>query len=138
MDKKIYDGTLLRILVAGKSILHETDASFSTSRSFSETTSKDTEGTEVVPGDYTWGLSASQLVSADDTDVKHGTDVLMQKYLDKEKIEVQFSTGEVGDFVLSGFVYIESFDLQSTNAETATGSFSFKGSGAISKTTVTA
>lgn len=125
-------GTKMRIIVDGKPIFHETEASLSSSISFSEVASKDTNGVKVMPGNQSWGISASSLTAVDPDSLKEDVVTMYAKHEGKQIVQVQFTTDEAGDIVFTGNAYVETFDIAANNGETVTGSFSFKGDESLS------
>ena len=126
-----YAGKNLRIRVDGKTVFHATECSFTTSRNMESIASKDTNGEEVTPGNYTWGVSTNFLVAnipAGST-TQIGTKQVLDTYQTGTKVEVQFTTNIVGDVIISGQSFIEGINLSAGTNGTATGDASFKGTG---------
>jgi len=123
----IYSGTIMRIKVGTKTIFHETKATFTTSRDFNELASKDINGKEVTPGSYSWSLTCDNLIANSTTQEDVAT--LDVQYQAKTLVDLEFSTDVSGDVVYTGKAYIDSYNIDATNEEGVTGSFSFKGSG---------
>jgi len=122
-----YSGTTMRIKIGGKTIFHETKATFSTSRNFNECASKDINGKEVLPGNYDWSLTCDNLIANSSTQEDIST--LDVAYQAKTLLDIEFSTDVTADVVYTGTAYIESYNIDSVNEECVSGSFSFKGSG---------
>lgn len=135
-----YAGKNLRIRVDGKTVFHATECSFTTSRNMDSIASKDTEGEESSPGNYTWGVSTNYLVSnkPDASTTQIGTKELLDTYVAATKVEVQFTTNIVGDVIITGQTYIESIDMTAGTNGVATGSAGFKGTGGFETENVTA
>jgi hypothetical protein len=126
-----YPGKNLRIKVDGKTIFHATECSFTTSRNMESIASKDTNGEQSTPGNYTWGLStnflAANIPAASITQI--GTKELLDKYQAGVEVAVQFTTNIIGDVIISGMAFIEGINISSPTSGVATGDSSFKGNG---------
>lgn len=138
MASTIYQGKNLRFKFGGKALFHATSCSIDISTTLEEIATKDTNGSVSTPGNYSWGISADALVanlpSGNSTHVDFA--YLLDAQLANTEIEVDFTTSETGDFIYSGTVYIESSNIQAEVGSSAKGSFSFKGNGNLTKTTV--
>lgn len=135
-----YAGKNLRIRVDGKTVFHATECSFTTSRNMDSIASKDTNGEEVSPGNYTWSVSTNYLVSnkPDASTTQIGTKELLDVYTAGTEVEVQFTTNIVGDVIITGQTFIESIDMSAGTNGVATGSAGFKGNGEFFPDLVTA
>lgn len=133
----IYKGKNLRFSFGGKTLYHATSCKLSLSTKLEAIATKDTNGTVSTPSNYEWSLSADALVAnkPSGSTTQEGFMDLVALQLAGTQIEVEFTTGEVGDFVLTGNVYIESCDITAEVGNSTTGSFSFKGTGDLVKTT---
>ncbi|MBF4484432.1 phage tail tube protein [Flavobacterium sp. CSZ] len=131
MAGNTYAGKNLRIRVDGKTIFHATECSFTTSRNMESIASKDTNGEQVTPGNYTWGVSTNYLVAniptASTTQI--ATKQILDTYQQGSEVEVQFSTEIVGDVIITGNSFIESINMTAPTNGVATGDASFKGNG---------
>lgn len=131
MAGNTYAGKNLRIRVDGKTIFHATECTFTTSRNMESIASKDTNGEQVTPGNYTWGVSTNFLVAniptASTTQV--GTKEVLDIYQNGSEVEVQFSTNIVGDVIITGQSFIEGMNMSAGTNGVATGDCSFKGNG---------
>lgn len=127
---QIYKGKDLRVSTNGNTLYHSTSCSISVSTSLESISTKDTKGTVSVPSNYEWTLSAESLM-ADKPLASTQNDYydLLQLQLAGEEVDIEFTTGEVGDVVFSGKAYIESFSGNADTGSSATSSFSFKGNG---------
>lgn len=134
---QIYKGKNLRFSFEDKTLFHATTCSLSVSTTLESIATKDTSGTLSVPGNYEWSLSTSALV-ADKPTSSTQTDFmdLLALQLAGTEIDVEFTTGESGDFVLSGKVYIESSSITAETGNSVSGDFSFKGNGDLTKSIV--
>jgi hypothetical protein len=139
MAGNTYAGKNLRIRVGGKTIFHATECTFTTSRNMESIASKDTNGEQVTPGNYTWGVSTNFLVAniptASTTQI--ATKQILDTYQAGTEVEVAFSTEIVGDVVITGQSFIESINMSAPTNGVATGDASFKGNGDF-ETTVAA
>jgi hypothetical protein len=139
MAGNTYAGKNLRIRVGGKTIFHATECTFTTSRNMESIASKDTNGEQVTPGNYNWGVSTNFLVAniptASTTQI--GTKEILDTYQAGTEVEVQFSTEIVGDVIITGQSFIESINMSAPTNGVATGDASFKGNGDF-ETTVAA
>jgi hypothetical protein len=131
MAGNTYAGKNLRIRVGGKTIFHATECTFTTSRNMESIASKDTNGEQVTPGNYSWGVSTNFLVAniptASTTQI--GTKQILDTYQAGTEVEVQFSTEIVGDVIITGQSFIESINMSAPTNGVATGDASFKGNG---------
>jgi len=139
MAGNTYAGKNLRIRVEGKTIFHATECTFTTSRNMESIASKDTNGEQVTPGNYTWGVSTNFLVAniptASTTQI--ATKQILDTYQAGTEVEVSFSTEIVGDVIITGQSFIESINMSAPTNGVATGDASFKGNGDF-ETTVAA
>lgn len=134
MATKTYKGALMRITVGGKSILHSTSANLSITTEFSEISTKD--GYDVFPEDIKWGMACEQVLAEDGDALQIGSSELLDHQLAGDLVQLEFSHHQTGDFKLSGAAYVETADLSAAKGERGTGSWAFKGTGDIVKTTV--
>lgn len=137
---QFYKGKNLRIRVEGSTVFHATTCNLTITKEIESLSTKDTNGKIVIPGDYEGSLSTDCLVADKETaavDVVDWTD-LMQFLLDGTKLTWDFSTGVVGDKIISGAMYINESNVTAENGTTSTGSFSFTTDGDITITTVMA
>jgi hypothetical protein len=135
MASTIYKGKNLRFSFNGKTLFHATSCKLSLSTKLEAIATKDTNGTVSTPSNYEWSINTDALVA-------NKTGVLQNDFLDilalqlaGTEIVVTFTTGVVGDFVLTGNVFVESSDITAETGNSVTGSFSFKGNGDLVKTT---
>ncbi|MCG9792482.1 hypothetical protein [Flavobacterium algicola] len=131
MAGNTYAGKNLRIRIAGKTVFHATDCSFTTSRTMDAIASKDTNGEQVSPGNYTWGVATSYLVAnkPDASATQVGTKEILDTYQAGTEATIEFTTEIVGDVIISGQAFIESINLSAPTNGVATGDASFKGNG---------
>lgn len=131
---QIYKGKNVRFSFEDKTLFHATTCSVSISTTMESVATKDTDGTVSVPGNYEWSLTTSALV-ADKPAGSSQTDFMemLALHLAGTEIDVEFTTGETGDFVLSGKVFIESTSITAETGNSVSGDFSFKGNGNLTK-----
>src|SRR5690606_30087307 len=134
---QIYKGKNVRFSFEGKTLFHATTCSVSVSTTLESVATKDTNGTISIPGEYEWTLSTSALV-ADKPASSTQTDFmdLLELQLAGTEIDVEFTTGTTGDFILSGKAYIESSSINAETGNSVSGDFSFKGNGDLIKSVV--
>lgn len=131
MAGNTYAGKNLRIRVDGKTIFHATECSFTTSRNMESIASKDTNGEQVTPGNYTWGVSTNYLVANKPTasTTQIGMKEILDTYQAGTEVEVQFTTEIAGDVIVTGNTFIEGLNMTAGTNGVATGDASFKGNG---------
>jgi len=137
----VYNGSFLRIKLDGENVFHETDAEISFELATKERATKDTSGVEVAADIISWSASGSSLGVKESTGSALNFEALMDKFLAKEIIEVEFTTGnnsEVGDTYYKGKALLVSLNLSAPNREDATASWSLTGSGVPEKAKITA
>ncbi|WKW47261.1 phage tail tube protein [Myroides sp. JBRI-B21084] len=127
---QIYKGKNVRFSLNGKTLFHATTCSISISTTLESIATKDTNGTLSVPGNYEWSMSTSALV-ADKPAGSTQSDFmdLLALQLSGAEIDIEFTTGEAGDFLLKGKVFIESSSINAETGNSVSGDFSFKGNG---------
>lgn len=125
-----YKGKNLRVRVDGDTIFHATECSFNSSIALEEIATKDTQGSLVVSGNYTWGLSTNML-AAERAALSTQEDfvTLLNKHKAGTEIAVEFTTDVAGDIVISGAAFIESISISAPTAGFATAECAMKGSG---------
>jgi predicted secreted protein len=135
----IYDGSLLRISLDGKTVFHSTEASISLSREFKERSTKDTDGIEVAPGVKSFSASCSALavqsLPAGVTTALAFSE-LFDKYDADVALDIEFVLDAIGTTGYKGKCFVESLEMNAPNEEDATASISLRGSGIIEKFTV--
>ncbi len=135
---QFYRGKNLRLKFGGKTLFHATSCSLSVSSDTEEIATKDTAGKVVIPGSYGGTLSTDALLADKENGSTTTVDAfdLLQFQLDKTEITWEFSTGVVGDRIISGTTYLTQTDFSAEEAGIATGSFSFITTGDITLATV--
>lgn len=134
----IYQGKAVRFTLDGKVLFHATSCKLSVSTTLESIATKDTNGTVSTPSNYEWSMTTDALVADAPTSstTQSGFMDILGLQLAKTPIDVEFSTQETGDFILSGQVYVESSDIDATVNQSVSGSFSFKGNGDLTKAVV--
>lgn len=135
----VYNGSLLRIKVDGQNIFHETDASISVELSTRERATKDTDGVEIAPDLISWSATGNSLGVQTSEGGAYSFEGLMDKFLAKQIVEVEFtlgSKGASGDVFYKGQGLLTSLELSATVREDATASWSITGSGVPEKDTI--
>jgi hypothetical protein len=133
---QIYNGSNVRLSYNGKTLYHTTACKLQLSTKLEEIATKDTNGSVVTPGNYSWNVSAEALVA----DIPSGSTSqvgamgIVDHLLNGTELDIEFTSGEVGDWKYSGSVFVESADIDATVDQSMTGSFSFKGNGDLTKT----
>lgn len=128
-----YKGKNVRWRFNEKTLFHATSCGISISTSLEEIATKDTNGSEVTPGNYTWSMTTNALVADKPvgSTTQFGFNELVALQLAGTKIDVEFTTDETGDFIYSGSVYIENANMTADVGSAMSGDFSFKGSGEL-------
>lgn len=126
----IVKGRNLRIKVADNTVYHATECSFSSTLEMEAIATKDTDGNVQTPGNYEWSLSTSALVAVKETgSSQNDTYSIMEKYLAKEVIAVEFTTDVAGDIILSGNAYLSSCNITAPVNGSATYDVTITGDG---------
>jgi hypothetical protein len=135
MDGNIYNGSNVRLSYNGKVLFHTTSCKLQISAKLEEIATKDTNGSVVTPGNYSWNISAESLVADKPTasTTQLGAMEIADFLIAKTELDITFTSGEIGDWMYSGKVYVESADIDATVAQSMTGSFAFKGNGNLEK-----
>jgi len=136
---EIYDGSLLRIVIGGKTVYHAQDCEVSMELSTRERSSKDIEGLQTAPDIISWSGSGSALGVMDlPAAVTNSLNFegLFDAMNAKALLAVELTLGgdaAPGDVVYKGSAYLTSLSLNATNREDATASYSLTGSGLLEK-----
>lgn len=137
MSGQIYKGKNVRLSYNGKALYHAMSCKLSISTKLEEIATKDTDGTLSIPSNYAWNISAESLVAnkpTASTQIDFMDIVSLQ--LAGTEIDIEFTDGATGNFILTGKVFVESSDITAENGNSLTGSFSFKGNGNLDKSVV--
>ncbi|WP_435263457.1 phage tail tube protein [Tenacibaculum sp. nBUS_03] len=125
-----YEGSVMRIEIGGKKILHEQDATLNVSSDFKEIASKDTNGVETSPGKKSWSLS-SNAYAANSPTTNNGIKDISEAWQSQALVDIKFTDGVGGNMVYQGQAYIESFSIKATTDEAVTFDYSLKGNGEL-------
>lgn len=111
-----------------------TDATFSVTTATRETTCKDSgQYVEILPAQTSWEISGTAYFAYSHT---NGAFAVYDAMIAQNVCKVAFGTGVAGDVTLSGDSYCVKWDASSPGTnENASWSFTFTGTGAITKTT---
>jgi predicted secreted protein len=134
-------GTLLTVnaseigfYINGVKIGSAENGDFSFKRDTRDAFSKDSAGwDESEYGKKSWGFSGTSKFRFDEPN--YGPDDIVEAMISGTKVAVKFSTEVTGDWKLSGTALIEDFKLGGNAEETATYSYSLKGTGPLHKLT---
>jgi len=130
----IVNATLIGIYVGTSKIAMATSGSLSINQALRTSINKDDGGWEKsFGGARSWNMSGDSEFAFDST---YGPSQLADAIIAGTKLTLKFSTEVVGDIKFSGEAYIETFEISGGAEENATYSYSFKGTGAITKATV--
>ena len=129
------DGLELLVYVGATAVGSSTNATLDISQSLLDTTTKDSEGwVEHLEGERNWSVSCDYFYDATDTmGFEELTDYIINH---SGSVTLKLSQTDAGSTYWTGTAFIESTSLQAAKNETAGGSCSFIGSGALSKATV--
>lgn len=135
---KFYKGKKVRISIKGKTLYHATSCKVDISTELEEIATKDTQGKVSVPDGYSWSASTEVLV-ADKPLSSTQSDAmdLIEFQLAGEELDFEFTTNEVGDFILKGKVLVSQASVDASTGNAVKGSFSFVGQGDLNKIKVT-
>lgn len=138
MASPIYDGKKLRFKFDDKLFLHATSCKLSIATKLEEIATKDTDGSTVIPGNYSWnGSTDALLANLPAGDTTHVTfDTLLTAKLAGQEIDVDFTTSVTGDIVYSGKCYIENAEITADTGVAVKVSISFKGNGNLTRAVV--
>lgn len=138
MASTIYDGKKLRFKFDDKLFLHATSCKLSIATKLEEIATKDTDGSVVIPGSYSWsGSTDALLANLPSGDTTHVTfDTLLTAKLAGHEIDVDFTTAASGDIVYTGKCYIENAEITADTGVAVKVSISFKGNGNLTKAVV--
>lgn len=134
---QIYQGSNVRFSFNGKTLYHAKSCKLSLSTKMEEIATKDTNGTVSTPSNYTWSISTEALV-ANKPVASTQSDFMdiMDLQLSGAEIDIEFTDGASGNFKLAGKAFVESSDVTAEVGNSVSGSFSFKGNGDLTKTSI--
>lgn len=135
---EIYQGGATRFSYNGKTLYHTTSCKLQISTKMEEIATKDTNGSVVTPSNYSWSASAESLVADKPTasTTQFGFMEIVALQLAKTAIDIEITDGVTGSWMAAGQCYVESADIDATVDQSVSGSFSFKGNGDLTITTV--
>ena len=137
MNTGLIKGNNLGIFIGGVFIGCTTEANISVSREAVEAACKDDDGAmQVIGGSLSWDAGASGLFKFDAT---YGIADLFAAILADTTVTLKFglASGEsTGDFYLSGSAKVTNVEAAGSVNDVAAWSVTFKGSGSLTKTTV--
>ncbi|NHM08007.1 hypothetical protein G4D82_12300 [Flavobacterium sp. CYK-4] len=131
MASTIYKGKDLRLKADGKVIYHATECTFSSSMKIESIATKDTNGEVGVPSNLSWSMTSKGLIANKPAGSTTHQDVksLLDLHKAGTEIELSFTTGEVGDIIITGNAFIESASLGAPVEGNTSFDASFKGNG---------
>lgn len=138
---EIYDGSLLRITIGGKTVYHAQDCEVSMELATRERTSKDIEGLNTAPDIISWTASGNALavMNLPGAVTDHNFESLFDAFNAKQEVVVNLTLGAdgtTGDTFYTGNAYITSLGITATNREDGTVSYALTGSGVLTKDTL--
>ncbi len=129
------NGTLLRVYVGGTAVSNTTSASIEFSMSGRDTTTKDSAGwKEIMEGLREWSISGDYLFAEDASYAYSDLFALMSG---RTSVTLVFSSDVSGDLKYTGTAYLTSLSKEAPMEETASGSYTFEGTGALIESTIT-
>lgn len=136
MASNFYKGKLLRFSFEGKHLYHATSCELNIDMKMEDIATKDTNGTISEASNYSWTLSTDCLVANKPAASTTHSDVadIVDFLLAGTELDVEFTTDVTGDFVYAGKALVQNAKITAQVENVATGSFSFKGNGDLTKT----
>tara|TARA_R110002167_G_scaffold112367_1_gene284745 strand:- start:1820 stop:2224 length:405 start_codon:yes stop_codon:yes gene_type:complete len=125
-------GDNLRLSIDTKEIIHEVSAKLDFSREFKEVATKDTSGKLVSPGSYTWGMSIDAKWDNDGTTQEDLAGISAMAIAGTTHA-LLLSNATSGDVTYAGTGYVADFNVDATNEDYVSVSFSLKGSGDLTQ-----
>ena len=131
----IINGTNLAVYIGSDVIAHATSHSLSITHDARDATTKDSSGwTDRLEGLRSWEISGEGLVAFDGTvDID---DIFTSYIVTRTAVTVKFSTEVSGDVYWTGSAYLTGIDLDSPVEDNVSYSYTFSGTGALTKATV--
>jgi len=131
MTTGIINGTDVGLYIGTSLIANSKTCSISISHSPRRSHNKDTNGYEVGrPGALSWTINNDGEFAFD---AAYGADDLIDAILARTKLTIKMSTEAVGDWKLSGDIYLDSFEMSAGSEEDATFSISGSNAGPLTK-----
>lgn len=129
------NGNNLRVYVNGTAVADASSHDLEVSQAMRDVTTKDSSAwKEVLPGLREWGVSGDGLTALD---AAYGVEDLIDLIRNASSVALRFTTNTSGDVYWHGTAYADSVSQSSPANETPTYSFSFVGTSALAKATLT-
>lgn len=125
-------GDNFRLQIDTKEIFHEVSAKLDFSRDFKEIATKDTNGKLVSPGAYAWNISIDAKWDNDGTTQEDLAGISAMAIAGATHT-LLLSNGVTGDVTYTGTGYVADFNVDATNEDYVSVSFSLKGSGDLTQ-----
>lgn len=137
MANTVVNGTDIAISIAGLTVARAKSHTITINTEMRDTSSKSSGNwKETAKGRFTWSGSVDGLVDYTEAGGTANYEKLVETMLAGAEVEIISATTVVGGFVLTGMAILTSVELSAGDAENATYSCSFEGSGELVKTTV--
>lgn len=120
-----YEGSVMRVNVDGKTIMHEVDFSYGETTEFQEIATKDVEN-DVSPGKTTYSLSGNGYAENSEGGAQEDIASLFAWRAAKSSKPLTITDGVVGHIQIAGNAYLETVEIQSTVDEVVTYSWTMK------------
>jgi len=131
----IINGTDLIVYVAGTKIYHSTSFTLSRVQGTRDATTKDSAGwRDLLEATREWSMTGNALFAFDAT---YGFDELFEVMDTRAAVVVKFSTEVSGDSYYQGSAFLTALDADAPTEDNAGFSFTFEGTGALTKYTGT-
>ncbi len=135
MQTGIINATNIKITVGGNVIGKALNGSLSIGHSLNTSVNKDDGGWEKsTAGARNWSITGDCEFAFDEG---HGADDIVDLIMSRLPVAVEFSSGIAGDYEFTGNAFVESFELSGDAETNLTYSYTLKGTGALSRTTIT-
>ena len=130
------NGTLVLFYIDNVAVAWSTNVSISGETGEIDTTTKDSSGNfEMLPGLRSWSASCDFLASV--VPSTGNLDLIYTAWSAGTQIHMDVTTGVTGDIYYEGDCYITGWGADAPTEDKVSGSFSIKGTGALSSTTRT-
>lgn len=128
------NGTLIGLYIGTEKICSATSTQLTVNQATRTSVNKDDEGWEKnFGGTKSFELSGDSEFKFDDD---YGPSDILSALMDNTELTAKWSTEVTGDMVISGQVIVTSFSVSANAEETVTYSYSLKGNGKPTKSTV--
>lgn len=135
MQTGIINATTIKIKVGGNVIGKALNGTLSVGHSLNTSVNKDDGGWEKsTAGARNWSITGDCEFAFDEG---HGADDIMDLIISRASVAIEFSTDVAGDYEWTGNAYVESFELSGDAETNLTYSYTLKGTGALSRATIT-